>query len=77
MCSGNSNGQRSTQSTVATHCLTVDIAAANKGEACVNKVLVDKQKEKVEAMEAIFVTVAQLTTPVSTDNGGRSVVGVV
>ena len=59
-------GEETMKDNVVTHSVAVNIGAANESETGVNKILVHKQKEKVESMKAILLTVAQLKTAVCT-----------
>lgn len=52
--------------TILTHRVTINFSATDECETCVNKIFVDKQKEKVESMETIALPVTQFATTVST-----------
>ena len=58
-----------------THRLSIEESAANEDEACVNKILVGKQVEKVEAMETIVCPLAEYIAVPCTGRRGRDVEG--
>ena len=54
---------------ISTYTPAIHFSAADESETGVHKVLINKQKEKVESMESIVLSVAQLSTPVSSERG--------
>lgn len=54
---------------ISTYTLAIHFSAADESETGVHKVLINKQKEKVESMESIALSVTQLSTPVSSERG--------
>ena len=58
-----------------THRLSIEESAANEDEARVNKILVGKQIEKVEAMETIVCPLAEYIAVPCTGRRGRDVEG--
>ena len=54
---------------ISTYTLAIHFSTADESETGVHKVLINKQKEKVESMESIALSVTQLLTPVSSERG--------
>ena len=58
-----------------THRFSIEESAANEDEACVNKILIGKQVEKVEAMETIVCPLAEYIAVPCTGRRGIDVEG--